>query len=302
MVSTVLRRWILKGILLRMKTQIGLDIQPQSVRAVALQIHPTEEATFLRSAEVALPSGALQAHHWIKTAAIGTGVQQALQQLALPGAGVILAMPQGLVMQKVLLLEKTLHPLEIEQHLKLEALHYFGYPATELCIDFSVIAEKTKMHQQKIQAIAARREEVFKRIRILQAMGIKIKAMDIESHAIVRATAHSLSFTNIVLIYCQTETVLFLIMQQQQLVAVREIATEAFTTSSMALIETIEHQLQLFRVSHIGVFPEQIAWIVASDEIALLLKDKRDSAVKIISPCTNMSSSLTLAYGLALWR
>jgi type IV pilus assembly protein PilM len=277
----------------RAPIQIGIDIQADSVQAVALQLHKTGQSSLLHSVQIAIPPGAMQGHRWLD----GKAIQTAIEKLALPKGRVIVAMPQSLVMQKWLKLENSLNKFEIENHLRLEALSYFGYPAEQLCIDF-IVAARLEKSQQHIQVIAARTTEVMQRVEILQAAGLNVQAVDIEAQALMRVAALHFSLSNNIVIYCQSETLLMLIIQQQQLFETREIACHALAAPAEKA-QAISHQLQLLSITSASFSPENIILINAKPEFADLLSAHCSMPV---NTSLLLNEPTVLAQGLALWQ
>jgi type IV pilus assembly protein PilM len=114
------------------------------------------------------------------------------QAIALSGTQLscaAIAMPDSEVISKIIQMDATLSPDEMEETIMADTDKHFHYPAHEVCFDFEILGPTPKNPQfVDVLLIASRSEQVDARIKLVNAAGLTVEIVDVQSHALERAT------------------------------------------------------------------------------------------------------------------
>ncbi len=99
----------------------------------------------------------------------------------------MLAVPDAVVISKIVQLNASLTSREIEEAVFIEVGNDIAYRFDELCIDFTLLNSAIKNPEiMDVLIIATHTENIQKRTEISQRAGLEVKIIDIESYAIER--------------------------------------------------------------------------------------------------------------------
>lgn len=215
------------------KTAIGIDLNNSAIRIAALQ--HLKQISVVNLMEVPITD----------QRTITTNIKSALKQISMPIKTAIIAVPDSAVMNKTIQLDNSLTENEITQHLNLEAEHYFQQPAANICIDFYLLGpSKIAPNKVDVQLTAAWRKEVDYRSHLISDAGFSIKAIDVESQALLRLLRYQKQALDSTVILVEQDYFLLVLVAQDTVV---QTYTEHFATtcSPSQLAEQISNQLQL---------------------------------------------------------
>lgn len=166
---------------------LGIDISSMSVKAIQISGSYENRCVDGYGYEL-LPVNAVEGNKIKDVAAVATCIKKLLLSHAgLSSNFVVLAIPDSLVISKIIQLSNHLSDSEVEEFVIMEAGKYISYPINEINMDFAILsasAKNTAMHDVLI--IATKEENVSNRVEVISQVGLEIKVVDVESYAIER--------------------------------------------------------------------------------------------------------------------
>jgi Tfp pilus assembly PilM family ATPase len=187
----------------------------------------------------------------------------------------VIALPDTAVMIKTLPFGPKLKKRDLHKHIELEAEHYFGYPAETLSFDYT-------NNDEKVTVVAAKRHEIDMRRNALKTLGLKVIAVDVESHAIARG-AQLHFYRNTALAYGHNTAVFLIAQREQQFSGLQEsIESEDMVTKKIGRMR------QLLLETHSDVRIDNIAVLKDDVHLSKLLDLDSPCPVRIINPVQEM--------------
>jgi len=158
---------------------IGLDIGTSSIKAVALEVKDKE--VFLKNfsfKEISDGSiGPANLAPLIKKSIDALGVSEGRVNISLSGQPVIIRYAWlPLMSQK-----------ELASSLRFEAAKLIPFSVEEVNIDSYILKQDISNNKMLVMVVAAKKEAVSERIKLVQDSGFKIKAIDVDSLALINA-------------------------------------------------------------------------------------------------------------------
>jgi type IV pilus assembly protein PilM len=99
-----------------------------------------------------------------------------------------LAIPDSLVISKIVQMNDGLSDQELEEVVLLEADKYIPYPIEEINLDFQILGHSPKNSAMlDVLVVASRAENVSSRVEAVTRAGLEVTVVDVESYAVERA-------------------------------------------------------------------------------------------------------------------
>lgn len=112
-------------------------------------------------------------------------LKQTLQKYNITTKQVALGLPYASALFKTIALDKNLTEREIALQVRTHAEAYFNYPVSELRMDFELLGlSKENPGLREVRWIAARRVEVEKALEVLDAVGLSVTSVGVDSYAL----------------------------------------------------------------------------------------------------------------------
>lgn len=167
---------------------LGIDISPASVKL--LELHKTNNSYRVESFGVApLPANTITEKVVNDPHSLARTVQQLVAKAKPTVKNVAIALPDSMVITKVIQLDASLHEADIENQIAIEAEKYIPYPLQEINLDFSVLGPSGKDKQQMdVLLAAARTENMMTTVEALSETGLNVKVVDVQAYTMERAS------------------------------------------------------------------------------------------------------------------
>jgi type IV pilus assembly protein PilM len=175
----------------RHSSLVGLDINPDEIRLLQLNHHQGQWSVE-NVASIELPAQAIVDGHIKQFDLVQEGLSSLVRNTKTRGAPAAIALPATLVMTQRIKLAAELTADECEAEISENLARYLPITAEELCFDFvnlPVIESTT----QEILLIASRQEPLNTYVRLVSAAGLKLRLVDVDSYALLRAVSLSLA-------------------------------------------------------------------------------------------------------------
>jgi type IV pilus assembly protein PilM len=243
---------------------LGLDVNADEIRLIALskkrKIWQVE-----RFACAPLPRGSIVDGKIRQFDSVQTVVNQLVKETGTRGCKTVIALPANSVISKRIKLSSALSPVECEMEIAANVQKYFPGMTDELCFDFTLLNSVDKS-QHEILLVASRQEQLNTYVAVAQASGLKIKKVDVDSHALMRAGNFILPLAESVALLDVAETVTqFLVFQRQTI-----IYSQQWQTLAAELLEAqVRKTIQLCASSHPDLQIRQL--MVAGKDVELNL-------------------------------
>lgn len=171
-----------------MAETVGLDIGTSAVRAAVIQT--TKGAPILkRYGEVSLSPGAVVNGEIVDEGVVADAITRLFKQAKIPKKRVIVGMAnQRVIVRQVLLPQQSEE--ELAQSLAFQAQDYIPIPIDEAVLDFVPIEDVVAADgtaQMSVLIIAAQKDMASELLGVLNKVGIKPLAFDLQAFALVRA-------------------------------------------------------------------------------------------------------------------
>lgn len=251
---------------------LGVDINSTSIKVLAISSNANGKSRVEGFGYKLLPvEGEINSMKEIN--AVSSGLREILLQHNFFDYTAVIALPDSLVLSKVIQLSAKLNHAEIEEVVLIEADYYVAHPPNEVSVDFKILGHcRTKSSMLDVLIVVAKTEHVNRRVEIVKRAGLRVQRVDVESHAIGR----SLQLITKKLSLQQGKIVV--------LISISASLTHFFVSDSSKILFTHEEILgerQLFELvqKHYAISYEQALYMEAE---ALMLLDAYES--KIIQP------------------
>jgi type IV pilus assembly protein PilM len=168
-------------------TLLGIDFGSQSIKAVAVS---RADGGFLLDAAacVSTPKGAIVEHQIVQPELIIEALDRLLKLLPGSYAHAATAVSGSHIITKIISMDANLSEVDLELQVQLEAENSIPFPLEEISLDFEVLGvNQTDATRSNVLLSAARTESISTRTDVLDASGLNLKIVDVESHALGRA-------------------------------------------------------------------------------------------------------------------
>lgn len=168
---------------------LGVDISSTTVKVLQLS-RAGERYRVEHYAVESLPVNAVVEKNIVEIDQVAEAVQRALARAGSSLKTVAAAVASASVITKLIPMPADLSEDELEAQVELEAANYIPYPIDEVNIDFEPVgAMPGAPDMQQVLLVAARSEDVEARQGVLEAAGLKVRVMDVDSFATENAFA-----------------------------------------------------------------------------------------------------------------
>lgn len=285
---------------------------PQPKRVIGLDIGKTTN----KVVQLEKVNGEYQVAHF----AIANSLSELFTKLPTT-KDVAIAIPDSLVIRKVMQLDPGLTQNEIETFVLLEADKYISYPLEDIYLDFHVKNNSTQNQDIcEVQLTAARKDSLNSHINNIAAAGLQVKVIDVESCAIERVVrrlnysgAQKITAVLDINASCMNLTVL---QNHECLFARNELLAQAEINSIEILLIKLKRMLQFFSSTHHHEIEQLFLAGEAKNLSELMIQIEQELKIKvaIANPFASMelasnidkeqleevAPSLLLSCGLAL--
>lgn len=168
---------------------IGVDITSTSVKV--LELTKQNGRYWVENyASVELPEGSVVEKNIVNTDAVGEALEKAIEKADTRTVNAATAIPNSLVINKVIEMDAEMTDDEREVQIRMEAEQYIPFSLDEANLDFAVLDEPARTAGKvNVALVATRTENVDTRVEVLSAAGLTPKVVDTEGYALERALA-----------------------------------------------------------------------------------------------------------------
>jgi type IV pilus assembly protein PilM len=168
------------------RSLVGLDMNAEEIRL--LQLRPVRKGHVVENFAIAgLPPGTIQDGKIIEFETVAAVLGRLVQQTKTAGFTAAMALPANRVISKRIKLSAGLPQAEYETTITANFPRYFPGLQEELCFDFVVFDTEAK--PPEVLLVASRVEQINSYTQAALAAGLKIKIVDVDTYALVRAVS-----------------------------------------------------------------------------------------------------------------
>lgn len=161
----------------KQRFSVGLDIGSSSIKAVALELKDKE--VFLKNYNLTEILAGTDLSSAIKQALSSTEVNANYERINISLSG------QSVVIRYVWL--PLMSEKELNSSLKFEAAKLIPFSIEEVNVDSFILKQDVSNNKMLVLIVAAKKEAVSERIKLLQNLGFKIAVIDVDSLALINA-------------------------------------------------------------------------------------------------------------------
>ena len=185
-------RSLLRSILLKTPTLVGLDIQADAIRLLQLRPikKPFKKIIIEQAIKIALPAGAMTLEKIQQPELVGNCLQELIVRSTLKNVSAIIALPAHCVTSKRIQLAKELGELERETEITDNLTDYLPNLSGNLCCDY-VKLDAYNETQDNIFLVAASIDSLNSYVDIIKKSSAKLSIVDVDSYALARAVCLS---------------------------------------------------------------------------------------------------------------
>lgn len=166
---------------------LGIDISSSAVKILEIS-GSGEELCVDGYGREALPPFALDGNLIKDTEAVANCIKKVLLRSRLTSKNAALAVPDSVVISKVVQINDGLNDQEMEELIVIEADKYIPYPIDEINLDFEILGHSAKNSAMlDVLIVASRAENVQRRVEAAVLAGLTPIIVDVESYAVERA-------------------------------------------------------------------------------------------------------------------
>lgn len=170
----------------KQSSMIGVDIGSSAVRVLEIGKNG-DSYTVLAYASESIPDDIFSGKSIKDPEVVVEKISQALKAAGIKTKKAAIAVPDSLVISKIVQIEAGLTDDETEEFIFLEADKYIPYSIDEVSIDYEFLDNKSSSSSlQEVLVVASRTENVNSRVDILRECGLDVQVVDVESYAIER--------------------------------------------------------------------------------------------------------------------
>lgn len=168
------------------RSWLGIDISPTSIKAVELT-SINGSVHVLSAGSQLLPEQTMEGVKLIDTDEIASCLKKIIRKCRFQSQQAIIAVPDSLVITKVIQIDNQLTPLEIEEQVWFKAAQSIPYPVNETYLDY-VLPNQSSTDAKccDVLFVATRAEHVKTRAEVLTKAGLIVQAVECESQALER--------------------------------------------------------------------------------------------------------------------
>lgn len=166
---------------------IGVDISSTSVKV--LELTKQNGRYWVENyANIELPEGSVVEKNIVNTDAVGEALEKAIEKADTRTVNAATAIPNSLVITKVIEMDEDMSDDEREVQIRMEAEQYIPFSLDEANLDFAVTSEPAAtLGKVNVVLVATRTENVDNRVEVLNIAGLTPKIVDVENFALERA-------------------------------------------------------------------------------------------------------------------
>ncbi len=166
---------------------LGIDIGSSAVKILEISGFGEELCVDGYGRET-LPPFALDGNIIKDTDAVANCIKKVLLKARLTAKHAALAVPDSVVISKVVQINDGLNEQEMEELVVIEADKYIPYPIDEINLDFEILGQSAKNSALlDVLIVASRAENVQRRIEVAALAGLTATIVDVESYVVERA-------------------------------------------------------------------------------------------------------------------
>lgn len=167
---------------------IGVDIGASAIKLLELD-KKDDVFQVVAQAFVPLPAGAVTEKDIKNPAAVTQALKEAAAQAGVQGKAVAIAVPDSTVINKIIQFDASLNDRDMENQILLEADRHIPYPIEDVSLDFQILGKNAKNPEWvDVLLVASHKENVDARVAAVNASGLQVKVVDVESYAIERVS------------------------------------------------------------------------------------------------------------------
>ncbi len=166
---------------------LGIDISSSAVKILEISGSGDELCVDGYGRET-LPPFALDGNLIKDADAIANCIKKVLLKARLTSKHAALAVPDSVVISKVVQINDGLNEQEMEELVVIEADKYIPYPIDEINLDFEILGHSAKNSAMlDVLIVASRAENVQRRVEVAALAGLTATIVDVDSYAVERA-------------------------------------------------------------------------------------------------------------------
>lgn len=289
---------------------LGIDLNTQSVQLVELSNQALQTYAY---------------HDFLDaTQNVSAVIDNLIQSGSFQSKHVILAIPDALSISKILQVSAKLHPHEIEACVKFDLEKQLPYSLDDVYFDFQILGPSHhEANSLDILLVASKIQNIQQRVEIIEHAGLKVDAVELESHAVMRAMfgiGCAPVQKTMVIIDVRAQSIVCFIIQNAQLVFLRDDPLDVNTCSIQALDQLFAHIKREWQLHVLANHELQASLVVLTgkpiknDDLILWLESHFNQPISYVNPFSAITLSpainsdlfkqerfrLLVAYGLAL--
>jgi Tfp pilus assembly PilM family ATPase len=295
---------------------LGLEIQADEIRLV--QLRRSKKTILLEQAMIMrLPvSPVFDEGNIPQGKEISACLQALVQRMKIKKCEVAVSLPVQAILSKRIQLPAMLSELECEEEIAANIKDYFPSVTNDLCYDYVVLGSHDEM-QNNVLLVAAYREQLNSYVSLIECVGLKVKFVEVDIYALVRAVRFAISAMNAqqtwAVLSINSSVIQFMVVHHNEIIFYQKFIYNDLEGIYVQLKDALERYYvawpQLF-VSNIFLAGQA----EKSNELAFLIKKRLLIDTKYINPFVTMSFSngikqpvdtlekLLVSCGLALKR
>ena len=166
---------------------VGVDVTCSGVNLLELSLRQGQYCITGLYQEAFEPYSNQVDESWLTDAVSGC-IRRAVMTGAIRGKQAVVAVPDSVVITKVLLVHTGLTPRETEELIGMECKQSIPYPMDEMHIDFQITGpSKIDASQHEVLVVFSRKDTVTARVEMVTRAKLAVEIVDVESFAMQRA-------------------------------------------------------------------------------------------------------------------
>ena len=168
---------------------LGIDISSTSVKILEIVSDGDHHCVVAYSRSL-LPEGAMDGNVIQDGEALTCCIKKAMADLSTPCHQVALAVPEASTISKVIQINNSLRPQEMEEAVAIAAEQFMPFPTDAINIDFNIVGPSSKNPMMlDVLMVASKAMHVTQRVDAISRAGLLARIVDVESFALERAAA-----------------------------------------------------------------------------------------------------------------
>lgn len=304
-------------------SMLGVDISPTSVKILELS-KIDKQLRIEGYGYLKIPGNLVEANTINDKDLLTDHLKRLLLQINLRSKCSALAVPDALIIRKIIRVIACLTKSELAELVQIEAKKYLDYSAAELNIDYALLGSNPKqVAMNDVLLVATGKENVNQRVDVLKSAGLEVTVVEVASFAIARVMTNQLnreltsstgSPLAVILEFGLVSTQLIImkgknVIHTQQVlhelpdflliwVAIKKVLSEFFTTTGNQTIERYFVAGELENLSELAHLIHQETGVsaVVVDPFKHMALGKNIDATKLFK----LAPSFMIATGLAM--